>query len=58
MKGQKDATPEEQRLWFEEDYWIAMKFEPMKMFVVLPAIIQLVVFGFMLLAFKVINTGL
>ena len=58
MKEQKDATPQEQRFWFEEDYWIAMKFEPMKMFVVLPAIIQLVVFGFMLLAFKVIDTGL
>jgi len=44
----KDATPEEQAEWFETDYFMKGDFDVMKMFVVVPAVIQIVVFGMML----------
>ena len=44
----RDATPEEQAEWFETDYFMKGDFDVMKMFVVVPAVIQIVVFGMML----------
>tara|TARA_R110002074_G_scaffold388920_1_gene571900 strand:+ start:436 stop:618 length:183 start_codon:yes stop_codon:yes gene_type:complete len=44
----RDATPEEQAEWFETDYFMKGDFDVMKMFVVIPAVIQVVVFGMML----------
>ena len=44
----RDATPEEQAEWFETDYFMKGDFDVMKMFVVVPAVIQVVVFGMML----------
>jgi hypothetical protein len=42
------CTPEEMDHWRENDYWNKMDFDPMVMFVVIPAVIQIVVFGMML----------
>jgi len=44
----RDATPEEAIAWREEDYWNRMDFNPLVMFVVIPAVVQLLVFGMML----------
>ncbi|MDC1040492.1 hypothetical protein OAQ62_01730 [bacterium] len=44
----KEATPEEQAEWFETDFFMKGDFDVMKMFVVIPAVIQVVVFGMML----------
>jgi len=44
----RDATSEEQVEWFETDYFMKGDFDVMKMFVVVPAVIQIVVFGMML----------
>jgi len=44
----RDATPEEAEVWREEDYWNRMDFDPLVMFVVIPTIVQLLVFGGML----------
>ncbi len=44
----KEATPEEQAEWFETDFFMKGDFDVMKMFVVVPAVIQVVVFGMML----------
>mgnify|MGYP007047541367 FL=1 len=44
----RDATPEEQAEWFETDYFMRGDFDVMKLFVVIPAVIQVVVFGMML----------
>lgn len=49
MKYQvRDATPEEAKAWREEDYWNRMDFDPLVMFVVIPTVVQLLVFGGML----------
>jgi len=45
------ASPEEVKQWHKEDYWMRMDFVPMVMFVVIPAIIQISVFGLMLVVF-------
>tara|TARA_B100000212_G_C27260338_1_gene484208 strand:- start:282 stop:464 length:183 start_codon:yes stop_codon:yes gene_type:complete len=37
----RDATPEEVEAWRKEDYWNRGDYDPMVMFVVIPAIIQL-----------------
>ena len=37
----RDATPEEFEAWRQEDYWNRGDYDPMVMFVVIPAIIQL-----------------
>tara|TARA_B100000073_G_scaffold348022_1_gene364607 strand:+ start:1898 stop:2077 length:180 start_codon:yes stop_codon:yes gene_type:complete len=37
----RDATPEEVEAWRQEDYWNRGDYDPMVMFVVIPAIIQL-----------------
>tara|TARA_Y100000389_G_C17436488_1_gene505861 strand:- start:1503 stop:1712 length:210 start_codon:yes stop_codon:yes gene_type:complete len=44
----RDATPEEQAEWFETDFFMKGDFDVMKLFVVIPAIVQVVVFGMML----------
>ncbi|MBL6903362.1 MAG: hypothetical protein ISR29_04090 [SAR86 cluster bacterium] len=44
----KEATVEETREWLENDYFMAMKFDPLILFVVIPAVIQVVVMAFML----------
>ena len=47
----RNATPEEQAEWFETDYFMKGDFSPMQMFVVIPAVIQIVVFFSMLAVF-------
>lgn len=47
----RDATPEEQAEWFETDYFMKGDFSAMQLFVVIPALIQIIVFGFMLTVF-------
>lgn len=44
----KDATPEQQAEWFETDFFMKGDFDVMKLFVLIPAVIQVVVFGMML----------
>jgi len=53
----RDATPDEHEKWFEEDFFMKGDFDVMKMFVVIPAVIQIVVFG-MMLAVMYLNTFL
>lgn len=47
IKDIREATPEEAKAWHNEDYWMKMDFNPLVMFVVIPAIIQLFAVGFM-----------
>ena len=49
----QEATAEETREWLENDYFMAMKFDPLVMFVVIPAAIQVVVLAFMLLSMMI-----
>ena len=44
----QEATAEETREWLENDYFMAMKFDPLILFVLIPAVIQIVVMAFML----------
>ena len=44
----QEATAEETREWLENDYFMATKFDPLILFVVIPAVIQIVVMAFML----------
>jgi hypothetical protein len=44
----RNATQEEATEWSQNDYFIGMKFDPLVMFVVIPAVIQVVVLAFML----------
>ncbi|MDC0453846.1 hypothetical protein OAL98_01325 [Gammaproteobacteria bacterium] len=46
----QEATAEETREWLENDYFMAMKFDPLVLFVVIPAVIQIVVIAFMLVS--------
>ena len=41
------ATPEELEAWRKEDYWNRGDYDPMVMFVVIPAIIQIMALGMM-----------
>ena len=43
----RDATPEEQAEWFEEDFFMKGDFSVMKLFVVVPAIIQVMCLSMM-----------
>ena len=53
------ATPEEVKKWQNGgDFFMTGKFDAMKIFVVVPAIIQLVVIGGMMMSFLVIGLGL
>ena len=45
----RDATPEEQQEWFEEDFFMKGDFDVMKLFVVVPAVIQIMCLGMMFL---------
>ena len=47
----KEATPKQVEDLHKDDYWMRMDFDPMVMFVVIPAIIQITVFGMMLAVF-------
>ena len=49
----QEATAEETREWLENDYFMAMKFDPLVVFVVIPAVIQIVVMAFMLISMYV-----
>jgi hypothetical protein len=51
----KDATPKEVDEWINTDFFMEGKFSAMQMFVVIPAIVQFVVFSTMLVSFTVIN---
>mgnify|MGYP000047106763 FL=1 len=51
----RDATPEEQAEWFKTDFFMKGDFDVLQMFVVIPAVIQVVVFGLML-AVMYLNT--
>ena len=53
----RNATPEEQAEWFETDFFMKGDFDVMKLFVVIPAVIQVGVFG-MMLAVMLLNTYL
>ena len=53
----RDATPEEQAEWFKTDFFMKGDFDVLQMFVVIPAVIQVVVFG-LLLAVMYLNTFL
>ena len=44
----RNATPEEVDEWNNTDFFMKGDFDVMKMFVVIPAVIQIVVFGMML----------
>ena len=46
----QEATAEETREWLENDYFMAMKFDPLVLFVVIPAVIQIVVMAFLLVS--------
>ena len=46
----QEATVEETREWLENDYFMAMKFDPLVVLVVIPAFIQIVVMAFMLVS--------
>lgn len=51
-KNYTEATPEEIHAWQNGgDFFMTGNFDVMKMFVVLPAVIQIVVFGMMLAVF-------
>ena len=50
IRNVQEATAEETREWLENDYFMAMKFDPLVLFVVIPAVIQIVVMAFMLVS--------
>jgi|TARA_X000001036_G_scaffold155259_1_gene147412 hypothetical protein len=56
-KNYIEATPEQQQEWFEQDFFMKGDFDVMKLFVVVPAVIQIIVFG-MMLAVMYLNTFL
>jgi len=52
IKNYVEATPEEIHAWQNGgDFFMTGNFDVMKMFVVVPAVIQIVVFGMMLAVF-------
>ena len=55
MKEYKDATDEEIKEWMENDYFLAMKFDPMQLFVVIPTLIQVSVLAIMGASFFMIG---
>jgi hypothetical protein len=54
-RATQDATPEEFKQWQETDYFVKGEFSAMQMFVVIPAVVQIIVFGTMLGAFAIIS---
>jgi hypothetical protein len=51
----RDATDEEIKEWMENDYFIAMKFDPMQLFVMIPTLIQVGVMAMMGSAFIMVG---
>ena len=51
-----DATPEEVSAWRDQDFFSKGDFDVMKLFVVVPAVIQIAMFGLMLAVFAFNNT--
>lgn len=47
-----DATPQEVEDWRSSDYFSKGDFDPLILFVVIPTIVQLIAFGFMLAVFS------
>ncbi len=43
----KNATPQEQKDWFEEDFFMKGDFNVMQLFVVVPAVIQIMCLSMM-----------
>jgi len=55
----REATPEEVKEWQNGgDFFMTGNFDAMKIFVVVPAIIQFVVIGGMMMSFLIIGLGL
>lgn len=53
LNKNRDATPEEVHEWQNGgDFFMTGDFDVMKLFVLVPAVIQVTVFGMMLLVFK------
>jgi hypothetical protein len=50
FNSQKDANPKEVEEWLKNDYFMGMHFDPMQLFVVVPALIQITVLGMMAVA--------
>ena len=46
-----DSTPEEYEEWRENDYFSKGDFDPLFLFVAIPTVIQVLMFGFMLAVF-------
>ena len=46
-KNYIEATPEQQQEWFEQDFFMKGDFDVMKLFVVVPAVIQIMCLGMM-----------
>ena len=51
LNNVREATPEEVRQWEQEDLFRAGNFDAMKLFVVVPTIIQLLALAFMFSVF-------
>ena len=51
----RDATPEEVEEWEQTDFFRQGEFDVLKLFVVIPTVIQVVMFGFMLGVFYINN---
>ena len=49
----RNATPEEAVKWSQNDYFLSMRFDPLVLFVVIPAVVQIVVLAFMLVSMSV-----
>ena len=49
----QEVTVKETREWLANDYFMAMIFDPLVLFVVIPAVIQIVVMAFMLVSMYV-----
>ena len=47
IKNYTEATPDEVKAWRQDDYWNRGDYDPMIMFVVIPAIIQIMALGMM-----------
>ena len=59
LNATKEATPEEVREWQNGgDFFMSGNFDPMKIFVVVPAVVQMIVIGGMMLSFLIIGLGL
>ena len=54
LNATKDASPEEVSEWEKKDFFRASKFSAMVYFVVIPAIVQAVAFGSMLVIFYMV----